>query len=498
MRNIPRNRGIHVVAGSGSGKSTMLGKRIAYTDFMLGVPLVIIDPVGGAIDNFLDKVLLLPEDAFSEVKDSIVYLDMSGKSGQIPQFPLWYQLPHDRLWDVADRFVRIIDRLDPQLRRAPIWGYNPFATTARHVGMVLYALGLSLRDAPNLLAKPERWKDQLSRLKAEVPDADQAVDWFLDSYIPQPVGERKRDTSTFLNKIQPIIQDRVMELMFCGQEATVDWADVVATKKAVLLDFRYEREPKFKLLWALTTFLEHVQMRGIGRNQPISLILDELSFFLNLQGGDLLTDDFDDLINRIARNNDLWLTLAHQEMYQVSDRMKDTLMSMGTQVIGYTTKQETALDFAAKFGTYNPYRIKDSRAVYRHDRHRFSDVVTTKVIDQTLVYFTAQEQLIEQSEQFRDLLRFEFRVATSRGEGSSWGHLTTVRLPNEEAGFDEIWVKHARERLATRSGVPLTARTLSSPPDEPTIASTAPRTAGKTPAPPKPRARTGWKKQEKP
>src|SRR3954466_10271984 len=56
-----RGMGIFMAATRGTGKSTVLGKHIAFSDFhrptlKACVPVVIIDPVGGTIDNFLDKI----------------------------------------------------------------------------------------------------------------------------------------------------------------------------------------------------------------------------------------------------------------------------------------------------------------------------------------------------------------------------------------------------------------------------------------------------------
>src|SRR3954447_13920518 len=56
-----RGMGIFVDATRGTGKSTVLGKHIAFSDFNRRTlkdskPVVIIDPVGGTIDNFLDKI----------------------------------------------------------------------------------------------------------------------------------------------------------------------------------------------------------------------------------------------------------------------------------------------------------------------------------------------------------------------------------------------------------------------------------------------------------
>lgn len=55
-----RSMGIHIMAGKGSGKSRLMGRIIAWLDFIRGVPQVIFDPHGPTIDNFLDKLLRLP------------------------------------------------------------------------------------------------------------------------------------------------------------------------------------------------------------------------------------------------------------------------------------------------------------------------------------------------------------------------------------------------------------------------------------------------------
>ena len=50
-----RSMGIYLLAGRGTGKSRLLGRKIAMQDFLAGFPQVIFDP-GATIDNFLDAV----------------------------------------------------------------------------------------------------------------------------------------------------------------------------------------------------------------------------------------------------------------------------------------------------------------------------------------------------------------------------------------------------------------------------------------------------------
>src|SRR4051794_23400411 len=91
--SVARAMGIHFVAPRGAGKSRDMGRLIAFKDFLAGIPLIIIDPTGPTIDNFLDKLMYLDPEDQRILGKRIKYLDMSGKSKPAPGFPLYYQLP---------------------------------------------------------------------------------------------------------------------------------------------------------------------------------------------------------------------------------------------------------------------------------------------------------------------------------------------------------------------------------------------------------------------
>src|SRR5205814_2358417 len=84
-----RNMGINLRGGKGSGKSTLMAM-LAWFDFIRGVPLVIIDPVGGVIDGFLFRMCRLPREYQEQLWPRVLYADMSGKNGQVVPFPLYY------------------------------------------------------------------------------------------------------------------------------------------------------------------------------------------------------------------------------------------------------------------------------------------------------------------------------------------------------------------------------------------------------------------------
>ena len=152
--SIIRNMGIHIPGEIGAGKSRMMGRLIAYTDFLTGHPLLMIDPRGSMIDNFLDRLMYLPKEEQLAIRDRLLYVDMSGTSGYVAQFPLLYRLPGNTLYDVAMRFLEVCRRLDPEMERAPSTGWAPFKMIGSNIGMVLHALGKTIADAPSLLDKP--------------------------------------------------------------------------------------------------------------------------------------------------------------------------------------------------------------------------------------------------------------------------------------------------------------------------------------------------------
>src|SRR5689334_5328801 len=87
-----RSMGAHLVAGKGAGKSRLLGRFIAWQDFLRQTPLIVFDPFGPVIDNFLDKLLWLPAAEQQKLASRIVYVPTAGMAGRIIPFPLYYRI----------------------------------------------------------------------------------------------------------------------------------------------------------------------------------------------------------------------------------------------------------------------------------------------------------------------------------------------------------------------------------------------------------------------
>ena len=452
-----RSMGIRLVAGKGSGKSRLMGRVIAYLDFLRGVPQVILDPVGGTIDNFLDRLTLLPRTHQERLWRRVKYVDMSGRSGYVVPMPLYYRLGGESLSEIAGRYLQAVRRIDPFLQTASIEGWNALWRVGTYAGMVLAALGHQITEVESLLNLPELWEERMERARRRYPELAPAVDFFAREYKSWGPNTRDRRTASFRTKAALFLLDPTMRAMFGAPAPGIDWQEVEEEGAIVLLDFRREHDlerRRFKMYWAFAQFLEYIKHRGPGRHRPIGLIIDELAALASQEalGSSVFAADLDEFINVIARNYMVWPTVAHQELWQVGERLQKTLATMGTQIIGVTSDPESAVMMARQHFRYDPYRVKKVERVWMSDM-----MFGAYVVDHRTVEFTPEEQMIMASQAFMDLGRFRFLVRPAPGEGNVTGKLRAVSIADVDRGLypDGALVAAAREQLVKRSGRPV-------------------------------------------
>jgi len=450
-----RNMGIHVLAGKGAGKSRMIGRCIAWNDFIRGIPVVILDPVGPTIDNFLDKVIRLPREYQKQLGRRILYVDMSGSCGRVTPMPLYYRLGTESLYSVSQRYLDVVRRVDPALQSASVEGFNALWRIGTYAGMVLAGLGCQITEAEHLLRAPQAWLPRVREAGETHPEVREAAAFFTEQYIQWKDEKQVSRTDAFRTKTALLTIDPAMRAMFGAERSGIEWGRVVEKRQIVLLDFRHVHDlerRRFLMLWAYMSLLEFIKHRGAGRHRPISLIVDELAALANFRtsnGSSLFADDLEELINVYARNCMIWLTLAHQEMYQFEERIQKTLMTMGTHIFGVTSDPEAALMVARQMFFYDPEWIK------RRDPMYMSDPEGPYLIDERLIEFTAEEQAILNSAMFRKLQALHFLIRPASGEGTITGKLTRVSIEHVDRDIwvDDKLVDQARQLLSQRCGV---------------------------------------------
>lgn len=430
------DRGLHITAGSGSGKSLTLGY-LAFWFLLRGIPQVLFDPSG----PMTDQLLLRLASGFSrpirqKLWRHVVYLDMAGRTASAPRFPLLFRLPGDTHADVADRFLQTCLSIDPHLQSASIQGNNALRRIGWPVGIVLSALGLQLDAAVDLLDRPEAWQGRLEEAAAREPEIRPAVAFLLGTYMASSPASRQGMSATYRGKLEPLILDPRLRAMFCTAPASLDLPSVVANRQTVIADFRGETNPRarlFKTRWVFDVLLAYIRHRGAGRHRPFALHIDEVTELTNQASldQDLFAADLDYLLNVLCRNSNVWATIAHQQLWQLSERTQETLLSMGTQMIGVVSDFPSAEALAKRYWALSPHRVKRWRNVWMSSSDPQTGAALPFVVEQEPVDFPLDEQAFLAARAMMGLRPFEFLVKP-RDEMK----LTKVSLA---ADMDGLW-----------------------------------------------------------
>jgi hypothetical protein len=431
-----RTHGIHLVGGRETGKSWFMGRTLAYQDVSRGIPTVIIDPVGKVINYLLDKIGHQQRGLQEHLWPRIRYVDMSGREGAVIPYPLYYRLADETLYAIANRFIEVIRRMNPQLEDAPVNGMNAIRAVARPAGILLASLGYQITEAESLLTDIHSWEGRLKQV-TKPQDVMTAARYFLKDY-------NKNAAVAFRNKIADIVLDPINRCIFGASSWGIPWREVIDKKLCVLIDI--SREPTddmttLKMLWLFQSLITFIKSEGSSRTAPLSIIIDELAAMYHL-GDNILARDIDSLTNVRGRNYNVWLTLAHQEQYQFDEPTQKSLMSMGTQMIGMTTDPSTAWGYAQRFVRVNPLKEKrQQKSVLSSSGGLFFDLVEVNPVE-----YTSQEQLITGSYEYMDIDPLYFFIKTSNSS------LRTIRLTEPRAIINTEMVERDKGLLMRKYG----------------------------------------------
>jgi hypothetical protein len=455
--------GIRISGGSGSGKS-VLAAWIVFNYFLRRIPTVILDPHGGTIDYFLANVWKwgkqgrISKAEQQRLWQRIVYVDMSGKYGRVNTFPLYYRLGNESLHEIAQRYLGTIVRLDPSLKTASIEGFNALDSILTPAGMIMAALDLQVTEITDLLHSPNagQWKERFNQAVSYYPEARSAVEFFKKEYFQWKHDVRQRKIGSAMVKLNSFRYSPTMRAIYGASQPSIDWEDVIANDKIVCLDFRgvlNAEERRFGLLWCLFyAFVEYVKHRGRGRqHKSVALVIDELSEFGQLEaeaGSTIFSQDLNYLINIIKRQYRILLTIVHQEAYQLDPMTRKTLLSMGTQILGVSHDQESALEMARQFFPYRP-TTKRTEPV-------FSGVEgEPTVIHERPIEYSLEESRALAAQAFTQLNRFKFLAKLSQSEGETTGRLVPMTIePLIGSWVSDATITRMRHLLARRTGRP--------------------------------------------
>jgi len=460
-----RSRGIMWCGAPGVGKSQGIS-RVAVQDFAAGVPQCILDPTGSTIDYFLNKVVeihtYLPRCEGAKLFERIVYCDMSGKDGFVIPFPSYYRVGTERsLWEIAERFPQALVKNDPALRSRPIMGWPPMHKISVYAGMILFAVGCQITQAESLLLHPEHWEERFQQAEERFPTVKSAVAYFRDEYPHLRKAERERLTNPLLEKLFPISSDQRLQALFGASQPGINWDEVERKQQTVLIDFRHVGDTDMRrllLLWMFSSPFEWIKGRG-RRTTPFGVIIDEFPQMAgHVSAGDNpLVAAFDTLIHTYMRSSQIWLTLGLQSPLQLDEQLRQTVLSLGTYLVGQATTMEAVRLLADALYLRDPYWVKHYRKVYvpqpRWAAHRAIDDDPPKEPE----YMPLEQQTELFAQRIRRLKQYQFLFRPAVDEGTVGTAVYPISIRTIDTGKfpDQGILQQLRKTLAAKAGIPV-------------------------------------------
>lgn len=338
-----RSAHLYVIGITGKGKSKLL-EHCLYQDIAAGRSVVLIDPHGDLAGDVLRLCLsrgaLRAEDA-----GRVITFDPTRRD---------YILPFNVLagggepYAVAQQVVEAFRRTWPDsLREAP-----HFANVATAALVVLIENGLTLIDMHRLLVDPD-WREAL----LERVSNREVAGFFHDRYDRWGRDAPLLREST-LNKVAAFTFNPHLRLVLGQREDRLDLRRVMDEGRVLLVDLgRCDGETRRLLGSLLVTGLEQAaasrhDLPGEAR-RPCYAYVDEFQDFAANPGS---VKSLAQILSE-CRKFGLHLTLAHQSLSQLSERMLGAIGNVQTKVI-FGVSRRDAEWFAREVGWVDTGAVK--------------------------------------------------------------------------------------------------------------------------------------------
>jgi hypothetical protein len=178
-----------------------------------------------------------------------------------------------------------------------------------------------------------------------------------------------------------------------------------------------------------------------------------------------LAAELDEFINQYMRGHNVWLSCVHQELHQIDEQLRNTLLSLGTYVIGGTSSMDSARLLADALFLRDPNRVKHWRKVWMSGGSQNGRPLPPFVVDEEPQFMPLEEQKELFAQRVKKLGLFQFLLRPALSEGSIGSSVLPLSINNVDrdpktgqAAFPEQQIlARIRSILAARSGKPIAA-----------------------------------------
>lgn len=335
-----RARHLYAIGATGSGKSTLLSSLMAQ-DLASGAGFCLIDPHG---DLAADVLSVVPRRRTHEV----CVIQPAGAVRPVGLNPLAGVPAHAIALQAAN--------ITAACRHAwaDSWGPRLDYLLSRGLQTLIEANTRGRgRPALSLIALGRLFADGAFRtsLLRFVEDPTVLTFW-RDEFDRWPASKREEALMPLQNKIGALLSHPDLRLLWGQSHATVDIAQCLARRQIIIADFSKARlgEENARLAGALlvSAITQAAMERPREARIPYTLYVDEFQNFA--------TTTFEIILSE-ARKWNLSLTLAHQALSQIPDRLQAAILANAGSVIAFRTSFEDAKVLAPRLQIRNPDQL---------------------------------------------------------------------------------------------------------------------------------------------
>ncbi|MGC9395650.1 MAG: type IV secretory system conjugative DNA transfer family protein [Anaerolineae bacterium] len=406
---------LYVIGMSGKGKSKLL-EACLYQDIAAGRGCGLIDPHSLLADDLLRLLITRKGLDTPKIRHRLIYVDPARADFVIPFNVL--DIAGEHPYDVAATVLEAFRRTWPEcLKEAP-----HFSNVVTAALIVLIQNHLTLMQMPRLLTDKDFRESCLERVTDQ-----NIIEFFHDRYDRWGREAPVLREST-LNKIGAFSLNPRLKLMLGQQANHLDFRAMMDEGKILLLDLGHCDGETNRLIGSLVVTSLELAMRRRKKRTLWNLTIDEFAGYVANEGSvKTLAHVFSE-----GRKFKMSMTVAHQDLSQLTPRMLGALSNVQTKVI-FGIGRYDAEYFAKLIGYVDAETVKrDAKTETQHEM--FSS-------------------LSEQWEQWVDRLRFQpARHATVAHRDGTVVRMKTLTIPRYTA--TDAQVEAVKCESLRRYGIP--------------------------------------------
>ncbi len=330
-----RSTHTYVLGSSGVGKSKALATWI-LDDIAAGKGCGVIDPHGDLVRDVIDNC---------PYREDVIIVDLTDPKYVIGFNPLENQKgidPYTQALELVEVFRKIWDLTDATTPR--------LIEILRNSVYTLIEAGGTMLDIEPLLTNQEFRSEAIRHVKNEAVHS-----FWHNRFAKWENKDRINNVESTLNKVSTFTSDPRIRMMLSSKKSTIDLREIMDTGKVLLINLsKGALRTNSYLLGAL--FVAKIQMAAMSRESlppqrrtPWYLYVDEFQNYA--------TDSFAEIMSE-ARKYGLSITLAHQNLKQLPEHLKATILSNAKNFVIFRLDRQDAELMIKYMFQYDPFDLK--------------------------------------------------------------------------------------------------------------------------------------------